>query len=113
MSKITVQRTIHIEQPDRLEEAQVTWIGYVSARENALMEAAGFGGQRWYYFTVRHLSARGHHPRPPAIRRSRRGSKMLSKRQVRLTGTRLLAASATQTQQGNLKTFFIKKCQAP
>ena len=70
MNAIQVFRQIHIEQPDILEEAQVVWAGYVSPDPNVLLEAVEFGGQRGYYYTVRHLSARDHRPQPPLIRRS-------------------------------------------
>ena len=67
---IKIVRSVHIEQPDIREEAMVVWTGYVSPDKNSLMEAVSFGGQRGYYFTVRGLSTRDHHPRKPLLRRS-------------------------------------------
>ncbi len=68
---IRVVRTPHLEQPGMLEEAVVSWVGYVSPDRNILMEAITFGGQRGYYFTIRGQNARDHHPREPLLRRSR------------------------------------------
>ena len=58
MAAIVVERAPHIVQPDVLEEAMVTWIGYVSPTANTLVEAVQFGGQRGYYFSVRGPSSR-------------------------------------------------------
>lgn len=65
---IKVVRTVHLAQPDLLEEAVVGWAGYVAPDRNVLMEAITFGGQRGYYFTAHRQSARDHHPREPLIR---------------------------------------------
>jgi hypothetical protein len=68
MAGIRVRRSLHIEQPDVLEEAQVTWAGYAAPAGPDVLEAVSYGGQRGYYFTVRHLSRGEHHPRPAEIR---------------------------------------------
>lgn len=65
---IKVVRTVHLAQPDVLEEAVVGWVGYVAPDKNVLMEVITFGGQRGYYFTAHGQSARDHHPREPLIR---------------------------------------------
>ncbi len=70
MSRIRVERTPHLLQPDVLEEAMVTWIGYVSPTDPTLMEVVEYGGQRGYYYLVRQQSLADHHPRPAVIRRS-------------------------------------------
>ncbi|MBN1345516.1 MAG: exo-alpha-sialidase [Phycisphaerae bacterium] len=52
-SKIRVIRSVHIRQPDILEEACVMSVDYVSADKNTLMESVGYGRQREYYFRSR------------------------------------------------------------
>ncbi len=50
-SKIQVKRSVHIQQPSVLIEAQVTSVGYVSNEKPILMEVVDYGGQRDYHFT--------------------------------------------------------------
>ena len=70
MAGIKVERTIHIEQPSILEEAQVRSIGYVSGQADVLQECVSFGGQRWLYFQVNRTDDVRYTPPPAMIRRS-------------------------------------------
>ncbi len=70
MTGIKVERTIHIEQPSILEEAQVRSIGYVSGQADVLQECVSFGGQRWLYFQVNKAGDVRYTPPPALIRRS-------------------------------------------
>ncbi len=70
MSGITVNRSMHIEQPTDVEEAMVASMGYVSNDENTLMETIAYGGQRNYWFSARGI-ADGDYTQPsPVMRKS-------------------------------------------
>ncbi len=70
MSQITVQKSFHIEMPSILIEALVQSLGYVSAKENTLMEHVTQGLQRRTWFTANKLTEPRFEPPPGIIRKS-------------------------------------------
>jgi hypothetical protein len=70
MSQITVRKSFHMEMPSILIEALVQSLGYVSAKENILMEHVTQGLQRRTWFTANKITDPAFEPPAGVIRRS-------------------------------------------
>ncbi len=70
MSKITVHRSVHIEQPTMLEEAAVGSAAYISSKEKILMESVMYGVQREFHFRSRSITDSGYRQPNSVIRKS-------------------------------------------
>jgi hypothetical protein len=67
---IKVKKSIHIFQPDNLEEAWVRSVNYVSPAEPVLLESVCIGGQREFYFYHNGIENKGKPLPYSIIRRS-------------------------------------------